>query len=197
MTLFTPEVKEEIKKYLPHYIVGSAFLTASLVLSNLIFMLIDTTIHQRQDFGPGFEQQGPQEAQGPQDQGPGYTNDSDDKLPSEYIYALNYDEAMKIKSKPVIVMFFADWCQFSKKLSPVYFELSQNFENANFVTVDTQAESNYYLTKKYKVDKFPFLVVINPKTGKSQELFLNEQSFTVDGLRGQLTDSINKIKSAK
>ena len=185
MTIFTPEAKAEIKKFLPHYIVASAFLIGSLVSANVINNIISANVNKGQPEVPTAPQH--QEQMAPSAEG-------SEKLPSEYNIGIAFPEAMNDKSKPVVVEFFADWCGFSKKISPAFEQVSKEIDDVNFSMVDTQKQENYYLSQKYKIDKFPTILIINPANDKVAEVLLEEKSFTGEGLKEQVEETLEQVK---
>lgn len=178
MTIFTDEAKQEIKRYLPHYIVGSGFLIASIFVANLCTNAFNFNLDRQRNMPIPIQQEANQAP--PEDFGP---------LPSEIEIGLPYTEAIKDTSKPLLVEFYADWCPHSRRLTPIVAEVSEEFDGVNYATINTQIADNYYLSKKYKVDKFPFLVLINTKDGTFKEVLLKDGSFTKEGLIQQLKEA--------
>lgn len=181
MSIFTEDAKKEVKRFLPHYIVGSGFLVLSILLANLISHAMIYNLQNPNSNPARNHETIIEEIEGSQ------------PLPSEFDIGLPYEEAIKDKTKPLVLEFFADWCPSSKRLTPVFAEVSESLTDFNFSTIDTQIEENYYLSQKYKVDKFPFIVVIDTKSGEFLELFLKDHSFTKEGLSKQIEELVDEL----
>lgn len=178
MEIFTEEVKKEIKRFLPHYFLGSCFLMVSIIFAGVICITFNHTFNiisaeysiKQKSFV-----------------------EKKNLLPSEYQIGKPFSEAIKDKTKPLVVEFYADWCPHSKKLTPVFYWVSLDVDNANFTTVNTQLKESEYLIKKFKIDKFPTILVIDTKTETAKELPIGEKSFIYDDLLKQVNDAINQL----
>ncbi|MFK7756299.1 MAG: thioredoxin [Flavobacteriales bacterium] len=66
-----------------------------------------------------------------------------------------------LKSKiPVLLDFYADWCDPCKVMSPIINELSEEFEGRALVA-KINTESNPKLSQHFKVKSIPTLILIN------------------------------------
>jgi thiol-disulfide isomerase/thioredoxin len=183
MAIFTKEAKEEIKRYLPHYIVGSAFIVVASICANV---LTDEVMHflHHNDFEPRPEEM--QQPMMPQQ------NQNSIIKPSDFKIGKSYQENMKDKTKPLILTFYVDWCPYSQKITPVLSELEKRMPEANFTTINAELPENEKLSDEYNVNKYPLIYVINAKKDKKTEVSLNETSFSIDGLKDQI-ETIMKL----
>lgn len=86
------------------------------------------------------------------------------KHPSDYHIGITYDEAMT-SEKPMLVVFYADWCSYCLKFMPKFNILSKIYGNKfNFVMVNVEATKE---TRKLATDTgiggFPTVYILDPK----------------------------------
>ncbi|MBA5723979.1 thioredoxin [Candidatus Liberibacter sp.] len=86
----------------------------------------------------------------------------------------DFDCEVLKSSKPVVVDFWAEWCQPCLEIAPILDKISEEFsETVKIVKVDI--EKNLSLNKQYKVTSIPTLVffkdgkVIDTMVGKAQK----------------------------
>jgi len=136
----------------------------------------------------------PATAQAPAEEAPAPANpDEPTKKPSEYKFGTTYDKAIKAK-KPMIVLFYADWCGYCIRFMPRYEELYKNHKNQfNFVKVDCDDKKNEELIKKYEIAGFPTVFMVNTKTDKREQL-QNEDFGNLEKLDNLMNDFYKKNK---
>lgn len=87
------------------------------------------------------------------------------KKPAEYKIGTTYEKAMK-GGKPILAVFYANWCGFCMKFMPKYEELSKAYKNKyNFVMLDVDDKKNAELVKEYAITFYPSVFLINPANG--------------------------------
>lgn len=92
------------------------------------------------------------------------------KKPSDYHFGIPYEKAVK-SNKPMIVLFYADWCGFCVRFMPIYEELYKNHKNHfNFVKVNVEDKKYDAAVKKYEIAAFPTVFMVNTKTDKREQL---------------------------
>ena len=75
--------------------------------------------------------------------------------------------------KPVIALFYADWCGFCQSFAPTFARIikTRDFKKnlaAAYVNCDDPANDKYI--KEYKIEGFPSVFMINPKTGEKTKV---------------------------
>jgi thiol-disulfide isomerase/thioredoxin len=119
--------------------------------------------------------------------------DQPTKKPSEYHFGIPYEKAVKAK-KPMIVLFYADWCGFCVRFMPIYEELYKNHKNHfNFVKVNVEDNKYEAAVKKYEIAAFPTVFMVNTKTDKREQL-KNENFGDMNKLNELMNDFYNKNK---
>ncbi len=95
-------------------------------------------------------QMGPDLSQGP-------------KKPSEYQVGEEYHKAMKSK-KPVLVLFYADWCGYCVRFMPIYQAVAEKYKDTlDFSKVNVEDKKYEKLVKKIGITGFPTVFIIDPK----------------------------------
>jgi thiol-disulfide isomerase/thioredoxin len=85
------------------------------------------------------------------------------KKPSEYNIGVEYNQAMKSK-KPVLVLFYADWCRYCIKFMPVYQVISEKYaDNLDFSKVNVEDKKYEKLVNEIGITGFPTVYIIDPK----------------------------------
>lgn len=83
--------------------------------------------------------------------------------PSEYKIGIEYDKAMAAK-KPVIVLFYADWCHYCIRFMPTYQKLSETYKKEfNFAKVNVEDPKYEQLVRNIGITGFPTVFIIDPK----------------------------------
>ena len=86
------------------------------------------------------------------------------KHPSEYNIGIRYDEALQ-SDKPMLVVFYVDWCGYCLKFMPKFKILSGIYKNKyNFVMLNVEAnEKNRALAEDVGIAGFPTVYILDPK----------------------------------
>ena len=135
----------------------------------------------------------PAAAEAPSAEAPAQNADEPTKKPSEYKFGIPYEKAVKAK-KPMIVLFYADWCGFCVRFMPIYEELYKNHKNHfNFVKVNVEDKKYEDAVKKYEIAAFPTVFMVNTKTDKREQL-KNENFGDMSKLDSLMNDFYNKNK---
>lgn len=83
--------------------------------------------------------------------------------PSQYKIGIPYEKAMKAK-KPVITLFYADWCHYCIKFMPTFQTLSKIYKNDyNFAKINVEDPNYQKLVKEIGITGFPTVFIIDPK----------------------------------
>lgn len=91
-------------------------------------------------------------------------------ISKSYAKKLTYAKAQESK-KPMIVLFYADWCKFCKMLAPDFAKVikkkafKENF-TAAYVNCDDPANAD--LVAKYEIHGFPTVYYVSPEGEKKQ-----------------------------
>lgn len=97
-----------------------------------------------------FDQAGPDLSQEP-------------KKPSEYNIGEEYNKAMKSK-KPVLVLFYADWCGYCVRFMPIYQEISEKYaETFDFSKVNVEDKKYEKVVREIGITGFPTVFILDPK----------------------------------
>lgn len=85
------------------------------------------------------------------------------KVPSDYHVGVPYEEALQ-DEKPIIGLFYVDWCGYCLKFMPKYATLSKVYKNKfNFVMLNAEAPENEALVKDVGLTGFPTMYIIDKK----------------------------------
>ena len=86
------------------------------------------------------------------------------KHPSDYHIGISYDTAVK-SDKPMLVVFYADWCAYCLKFMPKFNILSKLYgDKFNFVMVNVEESvSTEKLAKNAGIVGFPTVYILDPK----------------------------------
>lgn len=85
-------------------------------------------------------------------------------------YAKDYTlEKAKESGKPVVAVFYADWCGYCKKFAPTFAKIikkKQFKNNLSAAFVNCEAPENAKYVQEYNITGFPSVYMINFKTGE-------------------------------
>lgn len=85
------------------------------------------------------------------------------KKPSEYAVGVDYNTAMKGK-KPVMALFYADWCGYCIRFMPVFQALSEKYgEDVVFAKVNVEDKNYEKLVREIGITGFPTVFLLDPK----------------------------------
>lgn len=86
-----------------------------------------------------------------------------DLKPSDYDIGMTYEKATK-EDKPIITVFYADWCTYCIKFMPKLDRVRNAFKNDfNVVLMDVENPDNKPMVDDYRISGFPTLYIIDPK----------------------------------
>ena len=81
--------------------------------------------------------------------------------PSEYNLGTTYELAMQ-DTKPMIVVFYTDWCTYCRMFMPKYQIIADVYKNKyNFVMINGDDLEYIQLMKDYSIDGFPTMYIID------------------------------------
>ena len=82
--------------------------------------------------------------------------------PSEYNIGTTYELAIKEK-KPIIALFYADWCTYCMRFMPKYKIIADVYKDKyNFVMINADDQHYVNLVKDYSIEGFPTMYIIDP-----------------------------------
>ena len=85
------------------------------------------------------------------------------KHPSDYKIGITYDKALE-SDKPMLALFYVDWCGYCMKFMPKFKALSSIYKNKyNFVMIDVENETNKALVEDVGISGFPTVYILDPK----------------------------------
>ena len=91
------------------------------------------------------------------------TQNNPEMKPSEYKIGISYEKAMK-GDKPVLVLFFADWCGYCMRFMPMYQTLSNIYKKEfNFSKINVEDPKYQKLVEDTGITGFPTLYIFDPK----------------------------------
>ncbi len=83
--------------------------------------------------------------------------------PSQYKIGIEYNKAMK-DQKPVIALFYADWCRFCIGFMPTYQSLSNIYkDDFNFTKVNVEDPKYESVVKDLRIMGYPTVYLLDPK----------------------------------
>lgn len=120
--------------------------------------------------------------------------DQPTKKPSEYKFGIPYEKAVKDTKKPMIVLFYADWCGFCVRFMPIYEQLYKNHKNQfNFAKVNVEDNKYKDAVEKYEISAFPTVFMVNTKADTHEHL-KNENFGDMNKLDELLNNFYNQNK---
>lgn len=88
---------------------------------------------------------------------------SQKKVPSDYHVGIPYEEALKA-DKPIIGLFYVDWCGYCLRFMPKFATLSKLYkDDYNFVMLNAEDPTNQELVEDVALSGFPTMYIIDPK----------------------------------
>lgn len=84
--------------------------------------------------------------------------------PSEYQIGITLDSALKTPDRPILIMFYADWCTYCMRFMPTMKRLTEEYSGKyNFVMLDAENPDNADLAKEYRISGFPTIYILDPE----------------------------------
>ncbi len=107
------------------------------------------------------------------------------RKPSEYPAGIEYNEAMKSK-KPVLVLFYADWCGYCIRFMPIFQALSEQYDDDMvFSKVNVEDPKYEEIIKKTGIGGFPTVYIFDNKYD-NKVLISNSDLSEYEGLKGEI-----------
>lgn len=83
--------------------------------------------------------------------------------PSDYHVGIKYEQALE-SDKPMLALFYADWCGYCLKFMPKFETVSRLYKNDfNAVMLDVDRPENRELIEDVAIGGFPTLFIFDPK----------------------------------
>ena len=83
--------------------------------------------------------------------------------PSDYHVGVNYEDALK-SDKPMVALFYVDWCGYCMKFMPKFKIVSDIYKNKfNFVMLNAEDPANENLIADVALTGFPTVYILDPK----------------------------------
>lgn len=76
---------------------------------------------------------------------------------------ITYEEAKSI-DKPIVMMFYVDWCTYCRKFMPVFGEMARRYKDTySFTVINCDNPDNTELLKVFHISGFPTLFLVDKK----------------------------------
>lgn len=83
--------------------------------------------------------------------------------PSDYKIGIKYEKALE-SDKPMLALFYADWCGYCMKFMPRFETVSKLYkDDYNIVMIDVDEQTYQDLIKDVGIGGFPTLFIFDPK----------------------------------
>ena len=83
--------------------------------------------------------------------------------PSDYKIGIKYEEAIQSR-KPMLALFYVDWCGYCLKFMPKYKTISKIYKDKyNVVMLNAEDPANQALVEDVALSGFPTMYIIDPK----------------------------------
>ena len=107
------------------------------------------------------------------------------RRPSQYPAGIDYNEAMK-SNKPVLVLFYADWCGYCIRFMPIFQTMSEKYDDEMiFSKVDVEDPQYVELVKKTGIGGFPTVYIFDKKYD-NKVLLSNSDLMDFDSFKGEI-----------
>lgn len=100
----------------------------------------------------------------------------------------NFEKTVKDSKLPVVVDFYATWCEPCKRMSPRLEELAKEYEG-KLLVVKVDIDRCPKMKSKYSITRLPTLYLLKPG-GATQKFTVGERS--LDGLREFVKDAVKQ-----
>lgn len=113
--------------------------------------------------------------------------------PSDYSVGMTYELAMK-DNKPMVALFYTDWCTYCKRFMPKYKLLSEVYgDKYNFVMINVENPVYEKVVRDYVISGFPTIYIIDP-TIDNRILINNALYDNIFGVKNEL-DRYLRVRS--
>ncbi len=86
------------------------------------------------------------------------------KHPSDYHIGITYEDAVVASEKPMLAVFYVDWCGYCLRFMPKFQSLSKVYKNKyNFVMINAEDPAYAKLAEDVGIGGFPTVYVLDPK----------------------------------
>ena len=83
--------------------------------------------------------------------------------PSDYDLGVTYEKAAQ-EDKPMLAVFYVDWCTYCKKFMPRMDKVRNiNKNDFNFVLINVENPQNELIVKDYRISGYPTVYIIDPQ----------------------------------
>lgn len=83
--------------------------------------------------------------------------------PSDYDAGVTYEQAAKL-DKPVIAVFYVDWCKYCMHFMPILDHIRRDYKDSySVILLNAEDEKNEKLAKDYMISGFPTVYIMDPK----------------------------------
>lgn len=117
--------------------------------------------------------------------------------PSDYNVGIKYEQALE-SEKPMVALFYVDWCGYCLKFMPKFKALSMMYMTKyNFVMLNVEDPVNQALVEDVAITGFPTVYIIDPKYDNrillNNAIYQNTPKFKVELNRYlRIRDLLNK-----
>lgn len=93
------------------------------------------------------------------------TENNKKKVPSDYKIGIPYEQAIeKNESKPILALFYVDWCGYCLRFMPKYKEINSIYKNKfSVVMLNVEAPENKDIVEDVRITGYPTLYILDPK----------------------------------
>lgn len=114
------------------------------------------------------------------------------KKPSDYKVGKDYNEAIKT-SKPVLVLFYADWCRYCIRFMPIYEQAAKKYaKDLEFAKVNVEDRKYEKLVQDSRISGFPTVMIIDKKYD-NKVIIPNSSLGTIDDISAEI-DRFTRIR---
>lgn len=86
------------------------------------------------------------------------------KHPSDYKIGITYEDAVSASEKPMVALFYADWCSYCMKFMPKFKILSGLYKDKyNFVMINVENKQYIQLANNMYLSGYPTVYILDPK----------------------------------
>ena len=112
------------------------------------------------------------------------------EIPSEAIVSFKEAEAI---DKPMVIMFYVDWCGYCRKYMPVFGEFADKYKDKySFVAINCDNPQNTQLVEEFHIMGFPSLFIADKKI--DHRFSLNMASTAEKSIMKEELDNYLKVR---